>query len=96
MALASRFTGRPYPARGAAAPRSSEETGLDGRALHLEQVRTYATPGRDPRGAVASVAYLAIAPDLPVPVAGTDAARARRGDATMLHPAMLRPGTGRR
>ncbi len=55
----------------------SEETGLDGRTLHLEQVRTYATPGRDPRGPVASVAYLAIAPDLPVPVAGTDAARAR-------------------
>ncbi|MDG4793231.1 NUDIX domain-containing protein [Micromonospora sp. WMMD1082] len=55
----------------------SEETGLDGRTLHLEQVRTYATPGRDPRGAVASVAYLAIAPDLPMPMAGTDAARAR-------------------
>ncbi|TDC65680.1 NUDIX domain-containing protein [Micromonospora sp. KC207] len=55
----------------------SEETGLEGRTLHLEQVRAYATPGRDPRGPVASVAYLAIAPDLPVPVAGTDAARAR-------------------
>ncbi|WP_320065957.1 NUDIX hydrolase [Micromonospora sp. RTGN7] len=55
----------------------SEETGLEGRALHLEQVRTYATPGRDPRGPIASVAYLAIAPDLPMPVAGTDAARAR-------------------
>ncbi|WP_223884489.1 NUDIX hydrolase [Micromonospora craniellae] len=54
----------------------SEETGLEGRSLHLEQVRTYATPGRDPRGPIASVAYLAIAPDLPTPVAGTDAARA--------------------
>jgi 8-oxo-dGTP diphosphatase len=54
-----------------------EETGLDGRTLYLEQVRTYASPDRDPRGRVASVAYLAIAPDLPVPVAGTDAAAAQ-------------------
>ena len=27
----------------------SEETGLDGRTLYLEQLRTYARPGRDPR-----------------------------------------------
>jgi 8-oxo-dGTP diphosphatase len=54
-----------------------EETNLEGGPLHLEQLRTYAAPGRDPRGRVASVAYLAIAPDLPVPVAGTDAAAAR-------------------
>jgi 8-oxo-dGTP diphosphatase len=53
-----------------------EETGIDAAALHLEQVGTYAAPGRDPRGRVASVSYLAIAPDLPVPVAGTDAATA--------------------
>jgi 8-oxo-dGTP diphosphatase len=54
-----------------------EETGLQGLAKHLEQLQTYATPGRDPRGSIASVAYLAIVPDLPVPVAGTDAAAAR-------------------
>lgn len=54
-----------------------EETGIDGRDLHLEQVATYAAPGRDPRGRVASVSYLAIAPNLPAPVAGTDAATAR-------------------
>jgi 8-oxo-dGTP diphosphatase len=53
-----------------------EETGIDGSGLHLEQVRTYAGPGRDPRGSIASVSYLAIAPDLPAPAAGSDAATA--------------------
>jgi 8-oxo-dGTP diphosphatase len=55
----------------------SEETGLDGRRLHLEQLRTYAAPGRDPRGRVVTVAYLAVAPDLPMPTAGTDARKAK-------------------
>lgn len=55
----------------------AEETSLDGKPLHLEQLAVYSAPDRDPRGRVASVAYLAIAPDLPVPTAGSDARSAR-------------------
>jgi 8-oxo-dGTP diphosphatase len=54
-----------------------EETGLDGRQLHLEQLKTYGDPDRDPRGRVITVAYLALGPDLPLPKAGTDARHAQ-------------------
>jgi 8-oxo-dGTP diphosphatase len=53
-----------------------EEADLDATGLHLEQLGAYGRPDRDPRGRIVSVAYLAIAPGLPEPEAGTDAAAA--------------------
>ncbi|NKY35652.1 NUDIX hydrolase [Nocardia speluncae] len=50
-----------------------EETGLDLGRAHLEQLRTYGSPDRDPRRRVVSVCYVAFVPDLPAPEAGGDA-----------------------
>lgn len=61
----------------------NEETGLDWSKQegHLEQLRTYTAPDRDPRIEaglhVASVAYVAFAPNLPDPMAGDDVDKAR-------------------
>src|ERR1700761_8048434 len=63
---------------GAAAVRElAEETGAATFTGHLEQLRTYSQPDRDPRMRVVSVAHVALAPGLPDPQPGGDAAAAR-------------------
>ena len=61
----------------AAARELAEETRLTVGAAHLEQLASYGDPGRDPRMRVVTVAYLALVPEMPLPLAGTDAAEAR-------------------
>jgi len=52
-----------------------EETSIDGKYL-IEQLATYGTPDRDPRGRMVSIAHLVIAPELGEAVGGDDAAAA--------------------
>jgi 8-oxo-dGTP diphosphatase len=51
----------------AAARVLAERAGLPAALVHLEQLRTYGYPDRDPTRRAISVAYLGLAPDLPAP-----------------------------
>ena len=61
----------------AAARELEEETGIHG--IHLEQLRAFGDPERDPRGHTVTVAYLAVVATKACPdiEAGSDAAQAR-------------------
>lgn len=76
LALPGGFV-RPGEGLGEAAARElAEEAGLAIGTVHLEQLASYGSPDRDPRMRVVTVAYLALAPGMPEPRPGTDAAAA--------------------
>lgn len=87
-ALAGGFLRPDEDLHAAALRELAEEMAFPVGSVHVEQLGTYGAPRRDPRMRVVSVAYLALAADLPEPAAGTDAAEARFADVTD----MLRPG----
>jgi 8-oxo-dGTP diphosphatase len=75
-ALPGGFVRADESAEAAAYRELAEETGTAFTG-HLEQLRTYTGPRRDPRMRVVSVAHVALAPRLPDPSAGGDADAAR-------------------
>lgn len=76
-ALPGGFVGPEQTLADAARTKLAAKTGVEIAPIHLEQLQTYGEPDRDPRMRVVSVAWLALAADLPEPVAGVDARNAR-------------------
>lgn len=68
FALPGGFVGAEESPRQTAERKLREKTGVG--SVHLEQLRTYAHPGRDPRGWLPSVAYMALVPPEALPAQG--------------------------
>lgn len=72
-ALPGGFMNNDETAEQAAHRELAEETGIPGGHAHLEPVGFYTEPGRDPRGRVVSLSYMALIPASPPTAAGGDA-----------------------
>ena len=68
FALPGGFVGAEESPRETAERKLREKTGVG--SVHLEQLRTYASPDRDPRGWLPSIAYLALVPPESLPADG--------------------------
>jgi 8-oxo-dGTP diphosphatase len=68
FALPGGFVGADESPAQTAERKLREKTGVG--SVHLEQLRTYAEPGRDPRGWLPSIAYLALVPPEELPEEG--------------------------
>jgi len=77
LALPGGFLSSEHEDLDAAARELTEETGLRADRVHLEQLRTYGAPDRDPRRRVVTICYLALVPNLPPPTPGGDTENAR-------------------
>ena len=55
----------------------TEETGIGVEPWHIEQLRTYTAPDRDPRRRTVTIAYVAFVPNVPAPRTAGDATGAR-------------------
>lgn len=69
-ALPGAFVGAGESLEDAVSRTLQEEGGLGDRSIHFEQLASFGAVRRDPRGRVLSVAYLAIAPEIPDPKEG--------------------------
>jgi 8-oxo-dGTP diphosphatase len=65
FALPGGFVGAEESPEQTAERKLREKTGVG--SVHLEQLRTYASPGRDPRGWLPSIAYMALVPPETLP-----------------------------